>query len=104
MEYDITKPLGEHLEEYMGSVLKNICYELAVHGIVYENQFDKLYSMVCKLNATQLCDLFTKRIKRKIWHAYDDETMNFVFYDMDVYRSDEALRLSVAYQTRKCKG
>lgn len=104
MEYDCTKPLGELLEEYMKPDLKNICFELSLHGIVYESQFDKLWSMVCKKNATELSDLFTKGTKRRIWYTYDDTTCNFVFYDMDRYKADEAIRLSIDYQTRKYGG
>jgi hypothetical protein len=101
MEYDCTKPLGEHLEEYMDSDLAKICFELALHGIVYESQFRTLGSMVCKQNATALSNLFTEKTRRRIWYAYDKGTCNFVFYDMDTYKADEAIRLSEDYQTKR---
>lgn len=104
MEYDCTKPLGKHLKDYMASDLKDICFELSLHGIVYESQFDKLWSMVCKMNTNELSDLFTNGTQKRIWYAYDNTTCNFVFYDMDKYQSDEAIRLSVTYQTQKHGG
>ncbi|MBQ9935278.1 MAG: hypothetical protein IJO70_05455 [Lachnospiraceae bacterium] len=101
MEYDCTKPLGDSLEEYLGEDLKNICIELSLQGIVYEHQFNKLWSMVCKMNAHELSKLFTKKTQLCIGYAYDKKTCNFVFYDMDVYNADKAIKLSVIYQTKK---
>lgn len=103
MEYDCKKPLGEHLEEYMDSDLSKICSELAIRGIVYESQFRTLGSMVCKQNTTALSNLFTEKTGCRIWYAYDKRTCNFVFYDMDTYKADEAIRLSEDYQTRRAK-
>ena len=99
MNYDCTKPLGNQLENYLDTDLEKISFELSLHGIVYEQQFNKLYSMVCKLNTINLCDLFTEKTQRHIWYAYDDTTYNFVFYDMDKYDAKEAIKLSIAYQT-----
>lgn len=101
MEFDYTKPLGESLELYMSTDLDAICNELSLHGIVYESQFRKLWSMVCKKNAYELTDIFSKKIRRCIWVAYDNYTCNFVFYDRDKYSNDEAIRLSREYQTKK---
>lgn len=103
MEYDCTKPLGKHLEEYMDPDLSKICLELAIHGIVYEAQFDTLGPMACKLNAIELSDLFSKRTKRQIRYEYDNMNCTFVFYDRDRYKADEAIRLSEDYQTRRVK-
>lgn len=103
MEFDCTKALGNHLKEYMKTDLPKICIELDLHGIVYESQFSTLWSMVCKLNATELAHLFTEATKHQIWYEYDKATCNFVFYDEDVYKADEAIRLSEAYQTREIK-
>mgnify|MGYP004660042057 CR=1 FL=1 len=100
MDYDCTKPLGEHLKDYIASNLKDICFELLLHGIVYENQFDKLCSMACKMNSIELSDLFAYSTKKHIWYAYDNITCNFVFYDMDRYQSDEAIQLSITYQKK----
>lgn len=101
MEYDCKKPLGNHLEDYLGEDLEKICFELSLRGIVYEHQFSKIWSMVCKLNTHELCDLFTEKTHLRIWYAYDNSTCNFVFYDMDKYDSKEAIRLSISYQTSK---
>lgn len=62
MDYDCTKPLGNELENYLDSDLKKIIFELSQHGIVYEHQFDKLWSMVCKLNAYDISNLFSKKL------------------------------------------
>lgn len=100
MEFDCTKPLGENLELYMGTDLGAICNELSLHGIVYESQFQKLSSMVCKQNTSELAKLFSKKTRRCIWYSYDNHTYHFVFYDMDKYSKDEALRLSKDYQEK----
>lgn len=99
MDYDCTKPLGNQLENYLDTDLEKIIFELSLHGIVYEHQFNKLWSMVCKLNAHDLSNLFTQKTQCHILYAYDNTTCNFVFYDMDKYNAKEAIRLSIAYQT-----
>ena len=101
MDYDCTKPLGNLLEAYLDKDLDKICFELSLHGIVYEHQFPKIWSMVCKLNAHELCDLFTAKTRLRIWYAYDNSTCNFVFFDMDEYDSKEAIQASISYQTSK---
>lgn len=101
MDYDCTKPLGEHSKNYIASNLKDICFELSLHGIVYEHQFDKLWSIVCKMNTNELSNLFTNGTKKRIWYAYDNKPWYFVFYVMDKYQSDEAIGLSIVYQTQK---
>lgn len=100
MKFDITKPLGEDLEEYMEADIKNICFELHTQGIVNENQFQTLGAMVCKKNASELAKLFSKKTKRCIWYMYDNITYTFSFYDMDMYSQDkdEVLRKSRNYQ------
>lgn len=100
MPYDCTKPLGDDLGPYMGADLKKICDELSLHGIVYESQFKKLSSMVCKHNANELVKLFSKKTRRCIWYTYDNFSCNFVFYDMDKYSQEEAIRLSKDYQEK----
>lgn len=57
--------------------------------------------MVCKMNAPELTELFTKKTKLCIAYAYDDTTCNFIFYNMDVYNVHEAIKLSITYQTKK---
>lgn len=39
MDYDCTKPLGNQLENYLDTDLEKICFELSLHGIVYEHQW-----------------------------------------------------------------
>lgn len=97
MDYDCTKPLGNQLENYLDSDLDNIISELLHHGIVYEYQFKKLWSMVCKLNTHELSNLFSEKTQYHIWYAYDNTTCNFVFYDTDKYNAKEAIKLSIAY-------
>lgn len=99
MNYDCTKPLGNHLANYLDTDLDKISNELSSHGIVYESQFNKLWSMVCKLNTNDLLNLFSKKTQCHIWYAYDSKTCNFVFYDMDKYNAKEAVKLSINYQT-----
>lgn len=101
MKYDCTKPLGDNLEDYFDADLKLICNELVLQGIVYESQFEKLWSMVCKQNATELASLFRKKTRRGISYGYDSVTCHFFFYDLDVYKKDEAMRLSVQYQSNR---
>ena len=101
MEYDCTKPLGDALESYMETDLSSICTELALRGIVYESQFERLYSMVCKKNASELVRLFHKRTRLGIAYGYDQITCNFFFYNMDMYSSEEAMRLSVDFQSKQ---
>lgn len=98
MELDCTKPLGDALEGYMESDLASICTELSIHGIVYESQFTKLHSMVCKQNALELAALFRKRTRLGITYGYDQITCNFFFYNLDIYSKEEAMKLSVKYQ------
>ena len=97
MNYDCTKPLGNQLENYLDSDLDNIIFELLHHGIVYEYQLKKLWSMVCKLNTHELSNLFSEKTQCHIWYAYDNTTCNFVFYDTDKYNAKEAIKLSIAY-------
>ncbi len=98
MEFDCTKPLGEYLETYLKPDIKDICNELVNHGIVYESQFATLWSMVCKQNAQELIEVFSKYTGLDIWYQYDNITCNFVFYDTSVYSSDKAIRKSIEYQ------
>ena len=100
MEFDCTKPLGDDLESYIEADLSSICTELSIHGIVYESQFTKLHSMVCKQNALELASLFQKRTRLGITYGYDQITCNFFFYNMDMYSKEEAMRLSVIYQQK----
>ncbi len=97
-EYDITRPLGDKLEEYMAIDLFNICNELVIHGIVYESQYKKLSSMVCKKNATELMEIFRQKTRKEILYGYDNVTCNFFFYDMEKYKLDDAIRLSISFQ------
>lgn len=99
MDYDCTKPLGNELENYLDSDLKKIIFELSQHGIVYEHQFDKLWSMVCKLNAYDLSNLFSQKTQCHIGYTYDNTTCNFVFFDMDKYNAKDAIKSSIIYQT-----
>lgn len=98
MEFDCTKPLGENLETYLNADINSICSELKDKGIVYEHQFSTLWSMVCKHNALELTELFSKRTGLDIFYQYDNVTCNFVFYDTDVHTRQEAIRKSIEYQ------
>ena len=72
MEFDCTKPLGENLETYLNADINSICSELKDKGIVYEHQFSTLWSMVCKHNALELTELFSKRTGLDIFYQYDN--------------------------------
>jgi len=100
MEFDCTKPLGEALEKYLSTDLKEICLELSLHGIVYEGQYMKLGAMVCKKNAFELAGLFRKRTRKGISYGYENVSCAFFFYDMDKYTKEEAARLSVIFQDK----
>ena len=54
--------------------------------------------MVCKHNALELTELFSKRTGLDIFYQYDNVTCNFVFYDADVHTRQEAIRKSIEYQ------
>lgn len=100
MEYDCTKPLGDMLETYIKLDANYIFDELLTHGIVFESQFPSLGSMVCKQNASELAVLFSIKTLLNISYMYDNQTLNFVFYNEDKYSSEEANRLSVCYQKK----
>ena len=48
MEFDCRKPLGDKLELYLKDNLEEMCNELYNNGIIFEYQFERLISMVCK--------------------------------------------------------
>ena len=100
MEYDFTKSLGKDLEKYIHSDLKNICMELVLQGIVYEGQFKTLFSMVCKKNAFELSQLFSRKTKLDVYYAYDNKFCMFVFYDTNVFTGNQAVEKSMQYHQK----
>ncbi len=54
MEFDCRKPLGDKLELYLSDNLEEMCNELYNNGIIFESQFERLFSMVCKNNAHEI--------------------------------------------------
>lgn len=98
MSFDCTQPLGEKLEDYLGTDLERICCEVMMYGVVFESQFDHLNSMVCKQNVTSIVNLISKKTKLDVWYGYDSETCNFFFFDKDVMTENEGRVKSVTYQ------
>lgn len=98
MEFDCREPLGDKLELYLNDNLGEMCNELYNNGIIFEYQFERLISMVCKNNASQIVELLSKRTKLEIRYGYDDQTCNFMFYDENRYTRNEAIKKSISYQ------
>lgn len=98
MEFDCRKPLGSKLELYLSDNLEEMCNELYNNGIIFEYQFEKLISMVCKNNAHEIVELLSKRTELEIRYGYDNQTNNFMFYDENRYTMKEAIKKSIAYQ------
>lgn len=98
MSYDCSKPLGDKLELYLKDNLEEMCNELYNNGIIFEYQFEKLISMVCKNNAHQIMELLSKRTGLNISYDYDDQTKNFLFYNKNRYTRKEAIKKSIEYQ------
>lgn len=98
MEFDCRKPLGDKLELYLNDNLEEMCNELYNNGIIFEYQFERLISMVCKNNAPQIVELLSKRTELEIRYGYDDQTKNFMFYDENRYTMKEAIEKSILYQ------
>lgn len=98
MTFDCTKPLGDKLELYLSSDIDAMCDELYSNGIIFESQFSKLTSMVCKKNSTEIINLLSQKCGLEVFYGYDDETCNFVYYDMDKFTMIEAVEMSKIYQ------
>lgn len=98
MDFDWTKPLGDKLELYLSSDIDAMCDELYSNGIVFESQFSKLKSMVCKMNSTDIIHLLSQKSGLEVFYSYDKETCNFVYYDMDRFTMIEAVEMSKIYQ------
>lgn len=100
MGYDLTKSLGNALEDYMSSDIKDICMELVLHGIVYETQFQSLSTMVCKKNAFDLSQLFSRKTQLDIYYDYDNSFKVFVFFDTNRFSRNDAVEKSMQYHQR----
>ena len=98
MDFDCTKPLGDNLELYLNDDLDKMCNELHSHGIIFESQFDKLISMVCKNSATGIVELLSERTQLNIRQDYDEQTKYFLFYYVNRYTRKEAIKKSISYQ------
>lgn len=101
MDFDCTKPLGDKLELYLSNNLEEMCNELYNNGIIFESQFERLFSMVCKNNADEIVELLSKRTELEICYGYDEQTKNFMFYDENKYTMKEAINKSISYQESK---
>lgn len=101
MEFDCRKPLGDRLELYLKDDLEEMCNELYDNGIIYESQFERLISMVCKNNAHEIVELLSKRTELEMRYGYDDQTKNFMFFDENRYTMKEAINKSISYQKSK---
>lgn len=101
MEFDCSKPLGDKLELYLKDNLNEMCVELHKSGIIFEYQFEKLISMVCKNNINEIIELLSKKTGLKIFYDYDDQTKNFLIYDKNRYTREEAIKKSISYQVSK---
>ena len=97
MGFDCTKPLGEDLVNYFGSDLAIILNKLLVDGIVYEGDPPSLYSMVIKMNASDLVVLFSKRTDKSILYNFSPEKDSYVFYDTERFTPKEAIEKLVEY-------
>lgn len=98
MCFDCSKPLGNNLELYLNDDLDKMCNELYNHGIIFESQFDKLISMVCKNSSPELVKLLSEKTQLNIRQDFDDQTRYFLFYDVDRYTRKEAIKKSISYQ------
>lgn len=97
MDFDCTKPLGDNLELYLKNDLEEMCNEMYNSGIIYEYQFEKLISMVCKNNANEIVELLSRKTELEVCYGYDSQTKNFVFYDENKYNMEEAIKKSISY-------
>lgn len=61
MDFDCRKPLGDKLGLYLKDNLEEMCDELYNNGIIFESQFEKLISMVCKNNALEIVELLSEK-------------------------------------------
>lgn len=96
------KKLGkEGLRKYLGLKLIDMSQEVAKNGIIFESQFEKLGSSICKANYLALADLLKEQTNLDITYGYDKTTNHFYFYDESKYSYEEAFEESVKYQTDK---
>ncbi len=54
-----------------------MCNEMYNSGIIYEYQFEKLISMVCKNNADEIVELLSRKTELEVCYGYDSQTKNF---------------------------
>ena len=101
MEFDCRKSLGDKLELYLSDNLEEMCNELYNNGIIFESQFERLFSMVCKNNAHEIVKLLSEKTQLNIRQDYDEQTKNCLFYDVDRYEREEAINKSISYQESK---
>ena len=67
MDFDCRKPLGDKLGLYLKDNLEEMCDELYNNGIIFESQFEKLISMVCKNNALEIVELLSEKTSVLTW-------------------------------------
>ena len=97
MEFDCRKPLGDKLELYLKDNLEEMCNELFNNGIIFEYQFERLISMVCRNNAPGIKKLLSEKTQLNIRQDYDDYSKYCIFYDENRYTRKEAIKKSIAY-------
>ncbi len=101
MNHDINTSVDTSIEKELGADLQKIIYEILYHNIVYEGQFNRLYSMFCKKHASDLCTLLTEEMGFPIEYTYDTRNVSFVFYNSNVYSPDKAVELSIVYHSQQ---
>lgn len=88
---DVKKSLGTDFEKIISEFLKN--------GIIYEYQFQSLYSLFCKNHSRDLIELLTKETNLPAWYGY--AVPYFYYYDSSRFDRFEAEERAIEYQTRK---
>lgn len=84
------------IREELGDELENIVSEFEKSGIIFESQFDSLYSMFCKKYTSQLIDILKQETKQEVSYGY--AVPYFFYYDINRFSLSEATEIAKKYQ------